>query len=111
MRKKLKPEMLIGNLSVFLIVLFFVFIIAMMITSCAGIRLPDRNHPLCSVPWENRVDCISNKDCPDNHECAYRGQPVGKCTYLDCCDPWRGRGNHAMGRDWCTHQEEQTIQE
>ena len=111
MNKKHRIEMIIANIGVLAIVLFFVFIAAMMVTSCAGIRLPDRDHPLCSIPWENRLDCISNNECPENHECAYRGQTIGKCTYIDCCDPWRGRGNHAMGRSWCTHSEEKTVQE
>ncbi len=111
MKKKLKLEMLIAHLSMLAIALFFVIIAAMMIVSCAGIKLPDRDHPLCKVPWENRLDCISNNECPDGHECAYRGSTIGKCTYIDCCDPWRGRGNHAMGRSWCSHAEEEIILE
>jgi len=111
MDKKLNLDTLVGKVSMFAVALLFVFVAVMMITSCAGIRLPDRDHPLCDIPWDNRLDCISNNECPDNHECAYRGQTVGKCTYIDCCDPWRGRGHHAMGRSWCTHKEEQTTQE
>ena len=98
--KKTDLEMLIGTLSVAAIALFFIMITVAMISSCAHIRLPDRDHPLCKVPWENRKTCLDASDCPEEFACARRGRSIGKCTYIDCCEPWR-HGPRLLGADWC----------
>ena len=82
------------------------FIVMMFITSmfgCATWRLPDRTK--CVTPWEERKDCISNAECGWDEECAKRGFAIGKCTLLDCCDPWRGQPGIRSGYDWCTYEE------
>ena len=84
-----------------LLVLAIAFVLGMMTIRCAGteFRLPDRSK--CTVSWEDRKTCISDKECTRDEVCAHRGAAVGRCTLLDCCDPWRGRGQHVGGDDWC----------
>jgi len=95
-------EAILAKLGVLAIMMFFIFIAIAMISGCAGIniRLPDRDHPNCKIPWEQRPTCISGADCVDGFECAKRGTSIGRCTYLDCCDPWRNRRLN-MGGDFC----------
>ena len=106
--KKVDLEMIIGTISMAAIALFFCMIIIAMISSCSNIRfrLPDRDHPLCKVPWNSRIDCLDDSDCPQNHVCAHRGRAIGKCTYIDCCEPWRHGPRFLSTADWCTHIEE-----
>ena len=72
-------------------------------------RLPDRGHPACKVPWQQRDRCLSDVDCKTGYLCAKRGQMIGRCTYLDCCDPWRQGPRLMQGEDWCTHRYEEKI--
>jgi len=78
----------------------FTFIL---IASCAHWSLPNR--ALCVTPWEQRKDCISNANCTPEERCAKRGSAIGKCTLVDCCEPWRGRPSIKSGYDWCDHKE------
>ena len=81
------------------------FVLATFISAmcCAHWRLPDRTK--CVTPWEERKDCISNKECGYDQLCAKRGFAIGKCTLIDCCDPWRGQPGIKSGYDWCTQVE------
>ena len=75
-----------------------------MLTGCGlKYRLPDRNHPSCQVPYSQRPTCLEDSDCAQNFLCAYRGgfsSIEGRCTYIDCCDPWRNRRLEG-GRSFC----------
>ena len=74
-----------------------------MVTSCGHIRLPDRSK--CTIPWEQRKDCINETQCGPEEVCAHRGRTIGKCTLIDCCNPWRNGPRLMHGADWCTHEE------
>ena len=78
---------------------------SIVLAGCASWRLPNRAHPNCKIPWENRKTCISDRNCGPDEICAHRGQAIGKCTYIDCCDPWRSGPKLRGGADWCTHRE------
>jgi hypothetical protein len=99
--KKQGLEMLIATLSMYAIIGFFIMIAIFLMTGCAHIGLPDRDHPNCSIPWEQRTTCLSGADCGEEYRCAKRGNPVGRCTYIDCCDPWRNGPRLMSGHDWC----------
>ena len=101
--KKQGLEMLIATLSMLAIMAFFVMIAIVMMSGCSHInfRLPDRNHPNCSIPWDQRPTCISSADCGLDYECAKRGSVIGKCTYIDCCEPWRHGPKLLNGASWC----------
>ncbi len=103
-------EAILAKLGIMAIMMFFIFIAIAMISGCAGIniRLPDRDHPNCKIPWEQRRVCISGADCVEGFECAKRGSSIGRCTYLDCCDPWRN-GRLNMGDDFCGPINKHTI--
>jgi len=79
---------------------------------CGHVRLPDRDHPLCEKPWEKRTTCVSDAGCPDGFVCAHRGQAIGRCTYIDCCSPWRSGPKLHSGADWCEHyyEEEKNVE-
>ena len=94
----------LANLFGFAILGFIIGVIFTSMSNCASWRLPDRSHPHCSVPWESRIVCLDNSVCTTDHVCARSGQAVGRCTYIDCCDPWRS-GPKLLGTDWCTHTE------
>ena len=95
-------EAIIAKLGVLAIIMFFIFIAIAMISGCAGIniRLPDRDHPSCKIPWEQRPTCIDGVGCAEGFLCAKRGSSIGRCTYLDCCEPWRN-GRLNSGDDFC----------
>ena len=99
-----KKEMITVTLSVIVAALFFVVVATIMVSGCAHMSIPDRSQ--CVIPWEQRKPCISDKECSPDQTCAFRGLSVGKCTLLECCDPWRDRGKHATGKNWCTQEEE-----
>ena len=101
--KSLRLEMIIAHLSIFAIFLFFIMIAAALVASCGHIRLPDRSR--CTVPWSKRVDCFTERDCGIEEVCAFRGRVVGKCTLIDCCEPWRHGPRFLGERDWCNHIE------
>ena len=96
-------EMLIGTIAIMAIGAFFLMIIITMVTSCGHIRLPDRSK--CTIPWEQRKDCINETQCGPEEVCAHRGRTIGKCTLIDCCNPWRNGPRLMHGADWCTHEE------
>ena len=75
-------------------------------TACAHFSLPNRNHQLCNIPWDKRDPCLTDSDCDGlpMHICAHRGQVIGKCTYIECCDPWRNGPRLMNGADWCSHK-------
>ena len=100
-------EMLIGTIAMYAIGLFFVMIMIVMISSCSHVRfrLPDRSK--CAIPWAERKDCIDERQCRPDEICAHRGRTIGKCTLIDCCEPWRSGPKLMGGYDWCTHEENQ----
>ncbi len=100
--KRLNIEMLIAKVSIFAIIMFFLMIAMALVFSCGHIRLPNRNHPNCSIPWNERPNCLTSRDCALDFECAHRGGAVGKCTYIDCCQPWRHGPRILNEADWCT---------
>jgi len=87
-------EAIIGSIAVWAIFGFFLIMFIATCCGCAGttFRLPDRNHPNCEITWEERPVCIQDSDCAEAFLCAKRGTSVGRCTYIDCCEPWRNRG-------------------
>ena len=93
----------IGAVAIIAIMGFFAFMIMAMMTSCGHIRLPDRSK--CVIPWEQRKDCINERQCGPEEVCARRGRTIGKCTLIDCCNPWRNGPRLMHGADWCTHEE------
>ena len=97
--RNIKKENMLKYCTIFIIVL----------AGCAHISLPDRDHPLCEIPWEQRTDCISDAGCPDYFVCARRGQAVGRCTYIACCEPWRS-GPRLLGESWCEHNYEEGLE-
>jgi len=77
----------------------FLVLSAIILTSCSHIRLADPSN--CSVDWEERKPCITENECAPTQVCTFRyGLSVGKCSDLDCCDPWRDR-NLKTGANWC----------
>jgi len=97
-------QLYIAHLAKFAIMLFFIGISIAMLTGCGlKYRLPDRSHPSCQVPYSQRPTCLEDSDCAQNFLCAYRGgfsSIEGRCTYIDCCDPWRNRRLEG-GRSFC----------
>ena len=93
----------IGAVAIIAIMGFFAFMIMAMMTSCGHIRLPDRSK--CVIPWEQRKDCINERQCGPEEVCARRGRTIGKCTLIDCCNPWRNGPRLMHGADWCSHNE------
>ena len=83
---------------------FFMAVLITINCNCATWRLPDRDHSHCKIPWENRITCVIDAGCPADHVCARRRAGLGKCTYIDCCDPWR-HGPRLLGADWCEFKE------
>ena len=81
----------------------FILATLVIMTCCGHIRLPDRTK--CVTPWEERKDCISDRQCSYDQLCAKRGRVIGKCTLIDCCDPWCGQPGIKSGYDWCTQTE------
>jgi len=103
--EKRPSHQLVGPVT--LIVTFFIFLMIAILsmTGCATLsfRLPDRNHPACQVPYSQRPTCISDSDCAQSYLCAFRSgftSVEGRCTYIDCCDPWRNRRLEG-GRSFC----------
>lgn len=96
-------EAKIGELAMWAILGFIIMMFVTSMFGCATWRLPDRTK--CVTPWEERKDCISNKECGYDQLCAKRGFAIGKCTLIDCCDPWRGQPGIKSGYDWCTQVE------
>lgn len=93
-----------NNILVWLVMAGFILVLAAaMISSCGHIRLPDRSK--CVIPWDERKTCVSDSDCAPDQLCAFRGRPMGKCTLVDCCDPWRNR-RLERGKSWCTNEED-----
>jgi hypothetical protein len=87
----LKLEVICAKL-VFLFCLGIVLLLLLsQIVGCGHVRLPNRDHPNCNIPHTQRPVCISNADCAQDFLCAKRGSEIGRCTYIDCCDPWRNR--------------------
>ena len=99
--KKQRLEMIIATAAIYAIIAFFVMIAVTLISSCGHIRLPDRDHPNCSIPWNQRPTCTSPADCDLDYECARRGSVIGRCTYIDCCNPWRHGPKLLDGSSWC----------
>tara|TARA_R100000008_G_scaffold40584_1_gene23284 strand:- start:862 stop:1197 length:336 start_codon:yes stop_codon:yes gene_type:complete len=106
MKKLINKELLFANAVSLIAVAILLFLAAaLMISGCAHIGLPDRSK--CVIPWEERKTCVADSDCAPDQVCAFRGRAMGKCTLLDCCDPWRNR-NLETGKNWCSHEEEIT---
>ena len=93
-----------------LLILVIAFLIGRMTVGCSGLNfnLPDRS--MCTTPWEKRVTCRSDHECEGDQLCARRGTVEGRCTPIDCCDPWRNNGNHAMSNDWCKKDKSKETQ-
>lgn len=89
LNKSIKRKLFIVNLAFTGVLAFFLIIILSMITHCGHWRLPDRSR--CTIPWEQRPTCLSDNDCGREQLCAFRGNVIGRCTLVDCCDPWRNR--------------------
>ena len=107
MKKIINKELLFANvITLFAVIVLLFLVAATMISGCGHISLPDRSK--CVIPWEQRKPCISDSECAPDQLCAFRGQAVGKCTLLDCCDPWRNRSLES-GKNWCTHKQETTV--
>ena len=93
-----------------LLILGIVFLVGRMAVGCSSLNfnLPDRS--VCTTPWEKRATCHADHECEGDQLCARRGTIEGRCTSIDCCDPWRNNGNHAMGNDWCKKDEPKETQ-
>ena len=105
LQEKKPPHMLVGPVTLAITIFVFILIAILTITGCASIKfsLPDRDHPACQVPYSQRPTCLSDTDCAQNYLCAFRGgftSVEGRCTYIDCCDPWRNRRLEG-GRTFC----------
>ncbi len=103
--EKRPSHLLVGPVTLAITFLVFLMIAILAMSGCAGIniRLPDRSHPACQVPYSQRPGCISDSDCAQNYLCAFRSgfnSVEGRCTYIDCCDPWRNRRLEG-GRSFC----------
>ena len=104
MKKLINRELLFANVvTMFAIYVLLFLVAATMISGCSHIRLPDRSR--CVIPWDERKTCVADSDCAPDQLCAFRGHAVGKCTLLDCCDPWRNRRLESE-KNWCTLEEE-----
>jgi len=78
---------------------------AIFMIGCAGVKLGDRSN--CTTKWEERKPCISEGDCSPDQVCMFRnGISVGKCSDVDCCDPWRHR-DLKTGANWCENIKKQ----
>jgi len=87
----LKFELVCAKI-VFLICAGLLFILLFsMALGCGHMRLPDRDHPACTIPYSQRPVCITDSECATGFLCAKRGWDIGRCTYQDCCEPWRNR--------------------
>ena len=107
MKKLINRELLLSNaISLAVIVGLLFLVAAAMISGCSHMRLPDRSK--CVIPWDERKTCVADSDCAPDQLCAFRGRTVGKCTLVDCCDPWRNRRLES-GKNWCSHKEEITT--
>ena len=102
----MRNDMLKSNRTTIIRWLFFftaAFFLGYLAVGCAGLNLnlPDRTK--CTRTWEQGKECVSNVDCNESLDevCAFRGHPTGRCVMVDCCDPWRNSGQHALGDDWC----------
>lgn len=105
MKKKedIDRELLYPGLCTFIAIVAILFLGAiMMLSGCGHIGLPDRSK--CVVPWEERKTCVADADCAPDQVCAFRGRTVGKCTLVDCCDPWRNKRMES-GKNWCSQEE------
>jgi len=91
-----------------LIAISFIIILCLFVSCGIRFSLPDRNHPNCKIPWDQRKPCLDSSDCAPEHECAHRGFSVGRCTYFDCCEPWRNR-RLERGKNWCGLEEDEAI--
>ena len=78
--------------TIILATLIFLGVYIASLEGCAGMSLPNRDHPNCKIKWSDRPVCIDASDCSDEFRCAFRGNNIGRCTYVDCCNPWRNRG-------------------
>lgn len=108
MKKLINKELLFANVLIVLAVVALLFLVAAtMISGCATWSLPDRSQ--CVIPWEQRKTCVQDSDCAPDQLCALRGRAVGKCTLLDCCDPWRNKRMES-GKNWCSQEEEITSE-
>ena len=109
--RKAKIEARIGELATWAIFSFLLMMFIATCTGCSGMtfRLPDRDHPNCAIGWEQRPVCIDSSDCAESFLCAKRGTSVGRCTYIDCCDPWRNRGLYPDSSFCEDLQSEQTV--
>lgn len=105
--KKIYWEMVIAEFAMWLILGFFIMIAASQ-CNCGHIRLPDRSR--CVTPWEQRVDCIDDTQCGAEEICAKRGRTIGKCTLIDCCNPWRNGPRLMSGDDWCKGISSENLQ-
>ena len=85
-----------------IIILGLAFFVGRMTVGCAGITLADRTK--CTVPWGERPSCATDHDCDGDKICAHRGSSIGRCTLIDCCDPWRDNGRHGGGDNWCKEE-------
>jgi hypothetical protein len=87
----LKAELFCAKIIFLILLSLAMAVLFSFLLACAGIRLPNRDHPNCAVPYSQRPLCVSTADCSMGFQCAYRGHALGRCTYEDCCDPWRNR--------------------
>jgi len=99
-----KVQLLAAKIMLWFIGIMAYLALITMLFNCAGIsfRLPDRDNPHCSIPWEKRPVCISERQCAADFECAFRGRSIGHCAHIDCCNPWRNGPRLMSGRDWCS---------
>jgi hypothetical protein len=95
---------LVGPVTLIVTLAMFLLIAILVMSGCTlSFRFPDKNHPACQVPYAKRPACYSHSDCAQDYLCAFRGDFYsieGRCTYIDCCDPWRNRRLEG-GRSFC----------
>ncbi len=99
----LKAELFCAKLILIVLISLAMAVFFSFILGCAGIRLPNRDHPNCAIPYSQRPACLTNSDCSVGYLCARRGAPLGRCTYEDCCNPWRNR-RLERGDDFCNDE-------
>jgi hypothetical protein len=91
MVEHLKYEVVCAKVTLLICLGLALILLMSQLVACGHVKLPDRNHPSCNIPHTQRPICISDSDCASNFLCAKRGSAIGRCTYIECCEPWRNR--------------------
>ena len=87
----LKVELFCAKIIFLLMLTLAMAVLFSFLLGCAGMRLPNRDHPACTIPYSQRPVCLTNANCSMGYLCSFRSGPLGRCTYEDCCNPWRNR--------------------